>query len=587
MVRIPAGRRGGPGEKRNILRRLFSRRLFSRRLFSRRLFSRRPADRETRETADRDGPLPLSFDQERMWLVDRLFPASVADDEPVMARVRGPLNIPALDAAVGVAASRHESLRTRFPLRDGAPGQVVDPYTPARIRILDLAGPGAPPLAAVVAQERARPFALESGSPFRAGVLRLAPEDHVILLSVHHLAADLWSIAVLLEELSSAYSSACAGRPHRLQPPLGQPAELGRRQRRRLTPARMSALRERCRDRLGGVRPVDLPSDRPRRALPNLGSHSRESVLDHELSTGLRRLGAAEAVTLFGTLLAGLHALISRWSGAADFAVVSVSAGRHGSETERTVGLLTECLVLRLSAPGDPTFRELLAAARDSALDAFDAAKLPFAEVVALLDPARDREPSPLRQFGLSVHNVPRAKTPLPGLAPAALPEPEPGASAGRSEADLWLEVFDSGHGELPIRLQLDDVLFAPASLPLVEQLLVALLRDAVARPEARISELAFERPARWRTHAPARPEPAGKPAPSTAAGVAELVGEVLGARNVAGDDNFFRLGGTSMDAARLASRVQRRFGVEIGLYAIATARTVDGIAAAVERESR
>jgi non-ribosomal peptide synthetase component F/acyl carrier protein len=325
----------------------------------------------------------------------------------------------------------------------------------------------------------------------RATVVRLGTDDHLVLISIHHLVADLWSIALLIDDVSAAYRALARGEPARLPPLAAQPADIGIRQRQRLTPNRVQALRALWRARLAGVRPVELPADHPRPALPNLGAHVHEFVLDDQLSQDLRRLSQAEGVTLFVTLLAGLAALIARWSGQHDLVVVSVSAGRRGRDAERVIGMLTECLVLRVDCAGDPTFRELLSRTRTSVLDAFDGAELPFAEIVAHLDPGRDLEPSPLRQIGLSVHNTPRATPSLPGLTLDALPVAPAGSPTGISEADLWLEVFDDGQAALRARLQMDDTMFEPASLRLTAHRLTTLLRDAVGRPTAHLSDLA------------------------------------------------------------------------------------------------
>jgi Condensation domain/Phosphopantetheine attachment site len=533
--------------------------------------------------------IPLSFDQERMWLVDRLLPASVSPDDPVVVRLRGPLRLACLTAALDQVVARHASLRTRFPLDDGVPQQVVVPYAALPVMLVDLSRLARAHLdqqaAGLVAAEAARPFDLERGPLCRVTAIRLGALDHVLCIAIHHLAVDLWSTALMVDELSTAYRAAAGGLPPGLPAITLQPADIGLRARARLTPRRLAMLREYWRERLAGVRPVELPADHPRPTLPNLGSHVYLAQLDERLSDGLRDLGRCEGVTLFVTLLAGLHALVAGLTGQVDFVVVSVSAGRRSRDSEQVVGMLTECLVVRVDASGDPTVRELLTRDRDAVLDAFDGLDLPFAEVVALVDPGRDLEPSPLRQLGLTVHNVPRAAPSLPGLALEGLAELPPSAATGVSEADLWLEVFDDGRGPLRLRLQMDDRMYDPGSLPLMVDRLRTLLSACVAEPARRLSEL--PRPIRPAARSPAPAStPAGldrRPERATVEAVARLVASLLRVSGVCGEDNFFRLGGTSLDAARLAARIERELGVRVGLYDLVAVPTINAMAYAVD----
>jgi acyl carrier protein len=529
--------------------------------------------------------LPLSLEQERMWLFDRLLEASVSYDAPISARLRGPLSLSALDAALGRVLARHESLRTRFPCRDGVPGQVIDPYQPRRIALVDLSGLGRPgrerALASVVSRLAAAPFDLPAGPVCRATVVRLAPDDHVLVLAVHHLAADLWSAALIIDELSAAYRGACRGTSAALPPLRLQAAELGAQQRARLTPQRLARERDYWRRRLAGAACVVLPADHPRPAGPGLRSHVRQVRLTPDLSQALRELGRSQGVTLFAVLLAGLHALIWRWAGHADLVTNSVTAGRRGRGAERVVGMLTECLILRSDASGDPAFRELAGRIHEVTLDALDHCPLPFAEVVAVTDPGRDLEPSLLRQIGFSLHNTPRPRPFEAGLVIEGLPEAAPGT--GISEADLWLEVFDDGAGPLEMRLQMDDQLFEPASVRLTARRIEVLLTAAAARPTIPLSQLPLLSPTALALTPPAeaRPDPGSADALDVRE-VTRLVQSVLGVRSVSGADNFFRLGGSSMDAVRLSAAIRAQLGARVPLYDLVTALTVEGIARAV-----
>jgi non-ribosomal peptide synthetase component F/acyl carrier protein len=427
-----------------------------------------------------------------MWLFDRLLTASVSCEAPVAARLRGPLNLAALDAAIGFVHARHEGMRTRFPCFDDVPWQVIDGYVPVRVGLVDFSGLSRAEreleLASVAARVSAKPFDLAAGPLSRTVVVRLGHDDHVVLWCVHHLAADLWSMDLMASEFSAGYQRAGQGVPPRFPPLTCQPAELGIRQRSRLTPGRMQRQRRYWRDHLAGSSCVPLPADHPRPPLPGLGSRVHQASLDPGLSDGLRRLSREQGVTLFAVLLGALGALVHRWTGHDDLVVVSVTAGRRSRAAEQVVGMLTECLVVRINMAGDPGFTELVARAGAAALDAFDHSSLPFAEIVGQIDPGRELEPSPLRQVGLSLSNTPRSQPPVTGLRIEAIPESP--AELGISEADLWLDVFDNGVSPLAVRLQLDDRLFEPESLRLTMQRFTTLLRCVVARPATRLSGL-------------------------------------------------------------------------------------------------
>ncbi|WP_233513845.1 condensation domain-containing protein, partial [Micromonospora craterilacus] len=547
---------------------------------------------------------PLSPDQERMWLFDQMLPASPGYDAPTVVRVRGPLSIAAMDVALDRLVTRHDSFRTRFPRTgDGVPVQVVDAALAARPRwrYLDLAGlPDQRRLtvaADVVRQAAARPFDLDRGPLWYAAVIRLGVDDHVLLLGMHHLVADLWSLNIVIDELSAAYRAASHGGALPAPVPPAQPAGLALRQRDRLTPARLDRLRRWWADHLTGVRPVALPTDRPRPPLPNLTTYCHEGQLPPDLADALRRIGHQHRVTLYATLLAALNTLVAGWSGQGDLLTVSVTAGRHGRAAEGTVGLLTGCLVVRVDTTKAATFAALLPVVQEAVVDALDHAALPFADLVAHVDPGRDLEPSPLRQLGFSLHNTPSASAEFPGATIGALPPRQDAWPRGVSEADLWWEVFDHGTGPLAYRLQADDRLFRPDGPRRVMSALRQLLHTVGRHPEtplSRLAPVALPRPAPAGSGqvppmpAAATDHPLVEPAPAHLRhAVALLVTEVLGIAPTSDEDNFFRLGGTSMDAVRLAARLAADLGAEVSLYELMTTRTVAGMAAAVHRAQR
>lgn len=540
---------------------------------------------------------PLSADQERQWLVDLLVDDDRAATDPTVVRLVGPLSMAALHDAWTALTARHDSLRTGFPTSDGVASQVIHDSLPRRLPIgwVDLTE-GEPPTGAALGRaiDSAARLPFDSSSPplWRVLVVRTSAEDHVLALTLHHLIADLWSVTVVIDEFCTLYSAALDARPLRLPASPAQPVELAARGAG--GPRRRAALTSWWREQLAGAEPVVLPTLVPRSHLPRLSSCVHESALPAALSDALRAAARGAGTTLLPVLLSGFAALVGRWSGASDITVVSVFAGRRGRDTERTVGLLTECLVLRLDLDGDPEFRELVRRSTEVVIDALDHAAVPFVDLVSIADPARDREPSPLRQLGLSLHNVPAARPGLAGVT-AAPPPPTPRRD-GTSEADIWLEVFDQGRGPLGLRLQMDDLLFDTAVCADFTGSFTALLTAAARDGGVRVSRLpvtgppAGARTGRASLHEtppthrdPMTPDPA-TPDPATLDAVVRCVSELLALESPPGeDDNVFLLGGTSIDMSRLGALLLQRCGVTVGLYELMTASTLAGVARAVE----
>ncbi|NDI46779.1 condensation domain-containing protein [Goekera deserti] len=527
---------------------------------------------------------PLTGEQERQWLIDRLQPESESSDDPTVVRLVGSLSLAAVRDAWAVLSERHDSLRTAFPVRDGVARQSIRERAPEPlpVTVVDLTSLGGhlseERLGALIGAGARRPFDVATGPVWRVLVIRLSASDHVLALTLHHLIADLWSVSLVIEEFCTLLEAAVAGRPAGLPPAPSQPAELAGRRKER----HGQGSRPWWSERLAGVQPVALPADGPRPDRPNLSAHVHEFSLDLSTSDALRGLARRCRTTLFPVLVAGFGAVIARWTGQSDITMVSVTAGRRGRAAERTVGLFTECLVLRIDLSGDPSFGELVRRSNAVVLDALDHADLPFADLVAITDPGRDREPSPMRQLGLSLHNTPAAAPRLYSVAPA--PPPPLPSSHGTSEADVWLEVFDRGVGPLGARIQMDDVMFEGCSTVALEGALTALLGAAATDDGRPVGGLPL--PPLPRAFVQDRPGPVAfhSPGSSTTAAVQRAVAEVLGLdRLPEPSDNFFRLGGNSLDAARLAARLTDRTGTGVGLYALMTAPTVLGMADAVE----
>nr|QEO74123.1 AMP-dependent synthetase and ligase [uncultured bacterium] len=383
------------------------------------------------------GVNPLSFAQERLWFLDRLEPGRATYNVVRELRLRGPLDPGALAAALGGVVRRHEPLRTVFKVVDGQPVQLVVPFVPPPLPRIDLAGLPEDLLRAeaarLAAQEGRRPFDLRRGPMLRATLLRLAAQEHILLLGVHHISFDGWSMTVLRRELGALYSAFAAGRSSRL-PPVGlRYADFAVWQREWLVGEVLESQLTHWRDRLAGSPPsLDLPLDRPRPAVQSPRGRVEQVFFPRELLAALERLGRRAGTTLFMTLLAGFQTLLHRVTGQDDILVGAPVANRDRSEVQGLIGFFVNTLVLRADLSGDPVFAGLLARVRETALQAYAHQDLPFERLVQELAPGRDLSRTPLFQVVFSW---------LPAQAGAA--ELAPGLGLEVAEVDSGSSKFD------------------------------------------------------------------------------------------------------------------------------------------------
>ncbi|HEY2736987.1 MAG TPA: condensation domain-containing protein, partial [Thermoanaerobaculia bacterium] len=351
-----------------------------------------------------EGPgVRATFAQQRLWLLDRLRPGDPTYNMPGALAIDGPLSIPALAAAFGGVVRRHGSLRTRFASRGGEPVQIVDPApeSPFPLPLIDLSslpesvrGETAGTLAAA---EAARPFDLETGPVLRVTLLRLGPERHIELLTVHHIVADGWSLGVLAREVAALY-----GGEQLPALPL-QVTDFAIWQRRWLASGALERLLTWWTERLAGAPTVlELPADHPRPAVRTARGTRVESLLPETLAGALRGLARQQGTTLFLVLLAGFEALLLRHTGQDDLLVGTATANRSRPGSEGLIGLFADTLVLRAELAGDPGFLTALQRARESALGAFVHQDLPFERLVEALQPERRAGEMPLLQATLA-----------------------------------------------------------------------------------------------------------------------------------------------------------------------------------------
>ncbi|MEV6823927.1 amino acid adenylation domain-containing protein [Amycolatopsis sp. NPDC051102] len=440
-----------------------------------------------------DGPFPLSSAQERLWFLAEYAPESPAYNVPVAARVTGPLDVPALRRALGSLVTRHPALRTVF---EDAGGRGTQRHLPAAeaaaaaLRIVDLTGvPGAADRAADLAAAAAtRPFRLAEGEPpFRATLLRVSPLDHVLVLVLHHIVADGWSVSVLARDLAAAYAGT------ELPEPALRHSDYAAWQRSRAARA-AGQLTRRCEELAGAPHTLELPADRPRP--PERRHHGR--TLPLAAGTGLtervRALARDAGVTEFMVLLAAFAATLTRFSGQEDLLIGTPAAQRTAPGTADVVGLFAETLVVRAGTGGDPTVRELLARVRRACLDAYAAPDVAFETLVDAMAPQRDPARSPLFQVMIALNNAAGALPELPGLAVEGVPVPNRTA-----KFDVVLNLLDTPGG-IDGGLEYDtDVYQEPLMTRFAEHYL-RTLREFTDGPDRPLSAIGALSPAEERT---------------------------------------------------------------------------------------
>ncbi|MEU5261652.1 non-ribosomal peptide synthase/polyketide synthase [Amycolatopsis sp. NPDC021455] len=430
---------------------------------------------------DRDGELPLSFAQQRLWFLDDFVPDNPEHVTVFGVRLRGDLRPGALARALTALIARHESLRTTFPAVDGRPRQVVGPPWQLALPVTDLAGPTAEEdLRRLLAEDLARPFDLARGPLLRARLVRLAADDHALVLSLHHIITDGWSMGVLAGELATLYGDETAELPAL---PI-QYADFAAWQRTRLTGAFLDDQLGFWRRELDGLRPLDLPTDRPRPATRTANGAEHEFALGAEALAGLHRLSRDRDTTLFTALLAACQLVLRRWSGQDDVVVGTVTSGRDHPEVQDLVGLFVNTVVLRTRVDGRQGFGELLGTVRRTVLDAFAHQEVPFERIVDELSPERDPSRTPLFEVLVTLQNTGSRLPALAGLAASELELP-----LTTAEFDLGIE-FEEHPGGLRGQLNYNTDLFDAATMRRFAEHLTVVLTAVAADPDRPVEAL-------------------------------------------------------------------------------------------------
>jgi amino acid adenylation domain-containing protein len=435
------------------------------------------------------GDAPLSFAQERLWFLDRVQPGLPAYNFPASLRLSGAVDEAALERALGELVRRHEVLRTTFREEDGVPAQAAAPFAGLVLPVDDLSAlpPEAREAEALrrAAEEAARPFDLQAGPLLRAGLLRLAGDERVLLLCMHHIVTDGWSMGVFLRELFALYEAFRAGRESPLAEPPLQYGDYAAWQRgAAAAPERHLAY---WRERLAGAPELlELPTDRPRPAVQSHRGGRARAVIPAEVARRLEEAGRGEGATLFMALLGAYQALLARYAGTDDVVVGSPTAGRGRPELEGLIGLFINPLVLRTDLSGDPTFREVLRRVREVTLGAYEHQEVPFERVVAELRPERTLGHTPLYQVEFILQN---ANAPASGGGGGGPAVRAMDVDAGAARFDLSLDCLVHARG-VSCTLEYRAELFDPSTARRLLDHLVSVVEQVAADPDVRLSAL-------------------------------------------------------------------------------------------------
>jgi amino acid adenylation domain-containing protein len=447
----------------------------------------------------RDQALPLSFAQQRLWFLDQLVPENPFYNMPSAVRLSGSLHLRALEQAFAEMVQRHETLRTRFAKVDGQPTQMITPTLPLPIPVIDLQAltPSAQELAIqqIATEEAHCPFDLTISPLLRVKLLQLEATEYLLLLNLHHIISDGWSLGVLMRELGMLYTAFAKGHSSPLPELPIQYADFAHWQRQWLQGEVLESQLSYWRQQLQDLPVLSLPVDHPRPATQSYKGAIAPLALSPQLTQALEELSQQAGTTLFMTLLAAFQTLLFRYTGQTDVVVGSPIANRNRSELEGLIGFFVNSLVLRTDLSGNPTFWELLERSREVALAAYAHQDVPFEKLVEELHPERDLSRNPLFQVAFALQNAPMTSLELPGLtlSPWKL---DVGTARFDLEFHLWEQsqglsgLWDTPKEGLSGFVAYSTELFELATITRMIGHFQTLLEGIVANPKQRLAEL-------------------------------------------------------------------------------------------------
>lgn len=434
------------------------------------------------------GALPLSYSQQRLWFLEQMGLVRHAYTIMDAMRLCGPLQLSALTQSLQEIFNRHAILRTTFIAIEGQPRQVIGPVAALPLSVVDLrafpAGAGETQMRACAQAEAQRSFDLTRGPLLHLTLVRLAEEESVLLLSMHHIVSDGWSQGVLWRELAVLYTAFAAGEPSPLPALPVQYADFAVWQQQGLQGDVLRPALAYWKQQLAAVTTLQIPTDYPRPAVKTFRGARHAVTWSAPLTQALKELSQQHGVTLFMTLLAAFQTLLHRYTGQDDVVVGSLSANRSQVATEALIGFFVNTVVLRTDFSGDPPFEELLTRVREVTLGAYSHRELPFEKLLEELRPPRDLSQTPLFQVLFVLQNTPRA---IPALAPLHMRPIDVDPETARFDLTLDLTETSTGlHGWFEYSTDL----FEAATITRMAEHLQTLLEGIVADPMQRLSQL-------------------------------------------------------------------------------------------------
>jgi len=538
----------------------------------------------------RNSNLPLSFSQERLWFLDQLEPGrSSAYNIPLTLRITGTLNLSALKQSLNEIVRRHEALRTTFSSIEGKPVQVIHPELTLTLTVKNLGefSPNQRETKAMqlVQEEVQQPFDLSQEPLLRATLLHLDEDEHLLLLTVHHIIMDAWSKGVLFQELAALYESFSSGKPSPLPELPVQYADFAVWQRQWLQGEFLEVLLDYWKQQLGSnLCELQLPTDRPRPALQTRRSASQKVMLAKELTEELKALSRREGVTLFATLLAAFKVLLHRYTEQDDLFVCSPIANRNRKEIKGLIGYFVNLLILRTDLSGNLSFRELLGRVRQVASGGYAHQDLPVQQLLNSLKLLQ----TPLSQVMFALQNTAIHSLELPGLTVKTLD-----VDAGTADFDLYLYLIEEA-GTLSAVFKYNAELFDDTTIIQMLNHFQTILGNLVANPDQSISlllplsEAEQQQLQQKRVRQPSVKQERAYVAPRNPLELklTQLWTEVLGIPSIGVRDNFFELGGQSLLAMSLFAQIEKTFGKTLPLATLLQAPTVEQLASILSQEA-
>jgi thioesterase domain-containing protein/acyl carrier protein len=525
-------------------------------------------------------PAPRWYPQQQEWILEPETSDSVAYNYPVLLQVRGRLDSRALELALGEIVRRHEVFRAIFQIEDGEQIQLVVPPKDFTIRLFDLselllAARNSQCLNLVI-EDASRAFDVRSDLLLRATLVRLAPEDHMLLLTTHHIVCDDWSVGILVNELFSLYDAYSLNETPALPPVRNSYREFARhlaaRMRNRKFEARISFWKE----QLGGGRNFyHLPTDRPRAIRCICVAAYQKSTFSPDVGRSIQRLSQCESVSQFMVLAAAFQCVLARISGHDDIGMAICVANRNSTETELLVGPFSNRIILRTNLAGNPTFRELLNRVRDTALDAYANQDIPFGEVVERVATVAESHRNPLFQVLMILqergHNVVQSR----GLE---VQDVAFDATSTRYDLNVWLK-FDESRG-LDVSLQYNASLFEAATMRRILEMYRDVLAEMENNPAGHIRDSPDQRKSAASISTVAEPPNLGvvPPRDEIEKQMLEMWRQNLGTPSdgIGIRQDFFDLGGSSLQAMQLFEAIDNLFHMKLPVSTLLEARTIE-----------